>query len=97
MVVVADVELAGGVGRYHVGRRIGHRNNGHLQVGRLEICRAVVELGRTQPVENADHFRDRVVGDMGIGGVALAAVHDELGVERSAPADFDFIAERARV
>ena len=61
---------------------------------RLEVLGAVVELQGRQPVDHARELRQRVVGDVGIGGVALLAFDDQLAVERAAPADLDLVADR---
>ncbi len=43
------------------------------------------------------HPRDRVLGPMGIGDVALPAVDRQLARERAAPSDLDHLAQGARV
>ena len=42
-------------------------------------------------------MRDGIVGALRIGDMALCAVNDQFACERSAPADLDRIAERARI
>ena len=78
-------------------RRVGHRDDGHLQVGRLEICRSLIELCRRQAIDDAGELRHRIVGDLRIGRMSLLAVDDEFDIERAAPADPDFVAEGLRV
>ena len=60
----------------------------------LEVLGAAVEPQGRQPVDHACELRQRVVGDVRIGGVALLAFDDQLAVERAAPADLDLVADR---
>ena len=76
--------------------RIADVDAGHLEVRRLEIRRALVELERRQAREDAHQRRDRVVGEMRIGDVALLAGDRDRRRQAAAPADLDRVAEPRR-
>ena len=59
--------------------RVRHRDDGRLQARGLEMRRARVERRRGQAVDDARELGDGVLGALGVGGVALLAVHDERG------------------
>ena len=61
------------------------------------MCRALVEWSRGQRVEHAHHVVDRIVGQMGIGGVPLDAADDEIPGGAAPSPNLDHVAEGVRV
>ena len=66
---------------------------GNLKAGGLKVRVAAIPLGRHQRLERRRHVVNRVASSLGIGDVALLAVHAQLPVERSAAAVLDRVAE----
>ena len=58
------------------------------------MLRTPIERRADQRFEQAQKMRDRVVGPLRIGDMALPALRDERAIQRAAPADLDHIAER---
>ena len=92
-VVEADVEGRARRRRDHVARRIADVDRGDHQPGRLEMGAAGVQGLARQRVEHAQQARDRIVGPLGIGDVALHAANRQMAGHRAAPADLDHLAE----
>src|SRR5208282_1126962 len=92
-VVEADVEHKPDLARDDVRRRVANVDADHFEVRRLEVGVALVERGE-QRRENGGERPDRIVGDVRVGDMALAAVQDEPPGQRSAPAVLDRVAER---
>ena len=61
------------------------------------MLRAVVERGAVDGGQHPDQARNRVVGQVRIGGVALGAMHGQAAVEAAAPSDLDHLAQGRRV
>ena len=79
------------VGR--LGRRL---DGGDLEVGGLEGVGAVVEVKRVERGDHPRQLRDRIVGAVRVGDMALRARHVDPHVDRAAPADLDDVAEPRR-
>ena len=55
---------------------------------------ALIERRRREPVDQAGELRDRVVGEVWVGDMALLARYDQLNVDAAAAADLDLVADR---
>ena len=65
-------------------------------ISRFEASKCAVPLSSgaaIKAVEQPHELRDRIVGALGIGDMALAALDDERAIERAAPADLDHVAQ----
>ena len=94
LVVEADVEPRARRAGDDVGGGIADLDVGDFEVGGLEPVIAVVEV----PAASADRGcatsrRHRIVGEVRVGDMALRAGHLDPGIDRSAPADLDRVAE----
>ena len=72
--VEADVEHEPGLARDDVRRRIADVDADHFEVRRVEVGVAVVERRVEQRREHGRERPDRIVGDVRVGDMALAAM-----------------------
>jgi hypothetical protein len=59
----------------------------------LELRIAFVELAGLEGAQQLHQYGHGIGGAIGIGHVALDPLHDDLGVDRAAPAHLDHVAE----
>src|SRR6516165_1911527 len=57
------------------------------------MLRAGIERRRDQGLDQFHQMRDRVIGALRIGDMALFALRDQRAIQRTAPADLDHIAQ----
>jgi len=95
-VVEPDVQRRAGRRRDHVGRGVADIEAGELQARWFEPLGAGVQRGGGQRGDGPHQAVHRVVGAVGIGDVALRAVHGDPGVQAAAAADLDHVAELHR-
>ncbi len=66
---------------------------GKLDIAGLEPVSALIQLYRVNFAQDLAQLRDRIIGQMGIGDMALRAVNGDPHIDRSAPPDLHHIAQ----
>src|SRR5437764_3384574 len=96
-VVEPDVEPRPRLAGNEIDHRIADIDRGEFEIGGVEIGAALVKRRPHQRAHQADQAPHGIVGAFGIGDMALFAGDYQRAVERTAPPDFDRIADRGRV
>src|SRR6202044_2895815 len=94
-IVEADVEGEPDLARNDVVRGVSDVDGGDFKVRGLEIGVAPIERRRKERRQRRRERTDRILRDLRIGDMALAAVDCEPSIQRAAPAVLDRVAERA--
>ena len=92
--VEADIEDEPHLARNDVRRRIADVDADDLEIRGIEVFCAMIERRRQEGGQYRRQRPDRIIRDVGIADVALAAVEDETAGQRAAPAVLDRVAER---
>src|SRR5262249_60481167 len=93
VVVETDVEARARFAGNQVDGLVPDVDRGELEMGRRKLRAAVVKRFALQRGNKRHQPADRIVCALRIGNVALRSRHEEMTVERAAPADLDRIPE----
>src|SRR3954468_2236250 len=92
-VVVADIEFRSRLRGDHVGRAVADIDRREFEVRWLELRAAMIERLLAQRHDQSRYIGDRIGGAIGIGDMALNAIHVKRARLRAATSDLDAIAE----
>ena len=96
-VVEADVELRARLAGNEIDGLVADIDRSEFQVRRRKLRVAGIERLGLQRRDQRHQPADRIDRALRIGDMALLAGHDQMAVERAAPADLDGVAERCDI